>query len=71
MLPGRRLVLVLERPLQPGIPHDIVIEGVANVNGVTGGGGEARVVLEPPEEPAAGVPGALEPGAGGSGGGGS
>lgn len=51
VLPGRRVVLVLDRPLEPGVPHDIVVGGVVNMNGVGGGGGEARVVLDPPQPP--------------------
>jgi hypothetical protein len=56
ILPGRRVLLVLDRPLVPGVPHDVVVGGVVNVNGVGGGGGEARVVLEPPAQPAPGAP---------------
>jgi len=51
VLPGRRVVLVLDRPLEPGVPHDVVVGGVVNVNGVEGGGGEVQVVLEPPQQP--------------------
>ncbi|MEX2466807.1 MAG: Ig-like domain-containing protein [Gemmatimonadota bacterium] len=53
VLPGRRMVLVLEHPLQPGVPHEVVVRGVVNVNGLGDGGGETGVVLEPPAEPAA------------------
>ncbi len=48
-LPDRRLVLVLDGPLPPGITLRVEVERVENVNGVPGGGGE--VSFETPEPP--------------------
>ena len=50
-LPGRRIVLVLDRPLEPGVPYEVLVSGVVNVNGVGGGGGEGRFVRPVPAEP--------------------
>jgi hypothetical protein len=61
-LPGRRIVLVLDRPLEPGVPHEVVVRGVVNVNGVGGGGGEGRFMRALPAEP--GLEPGPEPGSG-------
>jgi hypothetical protein len=50
-LPGRRIVLVLDRPLEPGVPHEVVVRGVVNVNGVGEGGGDGRFMRALPVEP--------------------
>lgn len=55
LLPGYELVLVLDGPLEPEVTYTVFVEGVTNLNGVTGGGGEAEfdapTVPEPePEE---------------------
>lgn len=54
VLPGDRLVLVLESPLEPGAVYTARIEGVRNLSGVPGGGGDAEFeapVPEPDEDP--------------------
>jgi hypothetical protein len=48
--PGRDLVLVLADPLEPGVTFVVEMAGVANIQGVPGGGGEAEVTLPEPVE---------------------
>ena len=53
VLPGRRLVALLEAPLAVGVEHQVQVGSVVNVNGLEGGGGEATLLLEaPPPTPA-------------------
>jgi hypothetical protein len=65
-LPGRRVVALLAAPLAVGIEYEVTVSGVVNINGVPEGGGEATLLLPPPEptpvEPALdGVPPADPP----------
>jgi len=57
VLPGRRLVALLEGPLEVLVEYQVRTSAVVNLNGLPGGGGEATLVREPPpvpeEEPAA------------------
>lgn len=52
VLPGRRIVIVLQEPLIPDVEYTARLDGVTNINGLGGGGGEATFVLEPLPEPA-------------------
>jgi len=58
LLPERDLVLVLSRPLLPGVIYRVEVEGVRNLNGVPDGGG--AVEIEGPPEPPP-VPAPAEP----------
>lgn len=49
-LPGRRLVGLLDRPLEEG-EYRVSVSGVVNINGVPGGGGEVTLAYEPPPPP--------------------
>jgi hypothetical protein len=46
--PARRLVGRLNGPLEPEIEYRVVVGGVVNINGLSGGGGEVRLVYVPP-----------------------
>lgn len=56
VLPGRRIVIVLEEPLDPSDAYTVTVDGVVNLEGLEGGGGEvpaewlegAGPVAEPP-----------------------
>jgi hypothetical protein len=48
--PVRDLVLILADRLEPGVTFVVEISGVANIQGVPGGGGEAEVTLPVPVE---------------------
>jgi hypothetical protein len=65
LLPDRRLVLVLEGPLPPGVTLTVEVERVENVNGVGGGGGEVTFETPPAPEPAAPPDPGLPPDSGG------
>lgn len=55
--PGRRLVAILEGPLPPGVRLIVRVEGVENLAGIPGGGGEGTLATpEPPEEAPADPP---------------
>ena len=49
--PDQRLYLRLTTPLEPEVLYSVLVEGVVNINGVTGGGGEGEVLREPEPEP--------------------
>jgi hypothetical protein len=49
-LPARELVLLLDRRLEPETSYFVVVEGVSNIQGVTGGGGTAAFTM--PARPA-------------------
>ncbi len=56
VLPGRRLVVLLDAPLEVGVEYQVRVTSVLNLNGLPEGGGEATLVLEappPPDTPAA------------------
>jgi hypothetical protein len=48
-LPGRRLVALLASPLEVDVEYDVTVSGVTNINGVSQGGGDATLLLPPPE----------------------
>lgn len=48
--PSRALILILAAPLEPGTTFVVEMAGVANIQGVPGGGGEAEVTLPEPVE---------------------
>ncbi|MDH3222703.1 MAG: Ig-like domain-containing protein [Gemmatimonadota bacterium] len=48
-LPAQTVHALLETPLVPGAVYRVRISGLTNVAGTGGGGGEGRVVWEPPE----------------------
>lgn len=53
LLPGFELVALLDGPLEPEATYRVQVEGVRNLNGVPGGGGEIDVEGPlPPEDPA-------------------
>jgi hypothetical protein len=53
ILPGRRLVALLEEPLEVGVEYGARVTSVVNINGLTGGGGEGKLLLAaPPPTPA-------------------
>lgn len=51
-LPSRRLVLRLGEFLPINEAHELLAGSVVNINGVSGGGGEAAVIREPPPDTA-------------------
>lgn len=51
LLPGYELVLILDAPLEPEATYTVVVEGVTNLNGVPGGGGEAEFDAPAAPEP--------------------
>ena len=56
VLPGRRLVALLDAPLEVGVEYQVRVSSAVNLNGLPEGGGEATLVLEappPPDTPAA------------------
>lgn len=60
--PGRRIVGLLDRPLESGVAYQLRVTSVVNINGLPGGGGDATVVYEPPPpdtipQEAGGIPG--------------
>ena len=48
--PTRRIVLVLTEGLVPNQAYQLVVTGVVNINGMPQGGGEAALVIQPPED---------------------
>jgi hypothetical protein len=64
ILPGRRIVIVLDEPLEAGGAYTVSVQGVVNLDGREGGGGEAPA--EWLDGAAPGV-GDVEPGVDGSG----
>jgi hypothetical protein len=50
--PTREIAIVLSRPLLPDVAYGIAIQGVVNLNGIPGGGGDGEI-LGPPVPPAA------------------
>lgn len=48
-LPGRRIVAILDRPLEPSEAYTVTVTGVVNINQVPLGGGKGTVVLTPPD----------------------
>ncbi|MDZ7779421.1 MAG: Ig-like domain-containing protein [Gemmatimonadota bacterium] len=67
-LPGRRIVIVLDEPLEQEVVYEVVVREVANVNGLGGGGGGVEVTFSGPEEeevpPEGEGPGTAESGGG-------
>jgi len=57
LLPSREIILLLSRPLLPGITYQLEVEGVVNLHEIPGGGGEAEVEGPPvrPETPGPGT----------------
>ena len=53
VIPGRRLVIVLEEPLAYDIEYSVVVDGAVNINRLAEGGGNTTFVFEepPPPEP--------------------
>jgi hypothetical protein len=47
-LPGRRIVGVLDGPLQSGVEYQLRVTDVININGLPNGGGDVAVLYEPP-----------------------
>jgi hypothetical protein len=45
LLPGRRIVLLLDSPLDPGVEYQVEASGVVNIFGLGGGGGTAAFSL--------------------------
>lgn len=62
--PARDLAIVLSRPLLPEVTYGVAVQGVVNLNGVPGGGGEGEVTGPPaaPAPPADPLPGDSVPG---------
>ena len=57
-LPTRRIVSLLDAPLEVGIEYQVRVSGVNNLNGIGGGGGEeVTLMLRPPEPASAGPTG--------------
>ncbi len=48
VLPGRRIVLQLDAPLEYDVEYEVQIAEVVNINGLVGGGGVTSLLLEPP-----------------------
>jgi hypothetical protein len=48
VLPGKRIVVVLDGPLPYDVPYEVEVAGVVNINGLTGGGGSVEFVRVPP-----------------------
>jgi len=65
-LPTRRLVGLLDVPLEVGVRYQVRVDGVVNIRGVPDGGGEVTVERRPPPTPAAPPDGAGAPGAAGA-----
>lgn len=51
VLPGRRIVVVLEDALPVEVAFEVTVTGAVNINGLGEGGGSATFVRELPEEP--------------------
>jgi regulator of extracellular matrix RemA (YlzA/DUF370 family) len=49
-LPSRRLVILLDQPLEPNVAYQMKMTGVRNLSAVPLGGGESAVVLTPPPD---------------------
>jgi hypothetical protein len=69
LLPGYAIVAILDSPLEPEVTYEVRVEGVTNLNGVPGGGGEMPVEgptppEDPPEEDEEEDPGEEDPGEG-------
>jgi hypothetical protein len=58
------LVAVFVSALDVGVEYEVTVSAVVNINGVSGGGGEATLVRRPAEPPPDGA-GAQPAGAGG------
>jgi hypothetical protein len=52
VLPLQSFFALLADPLAPEVLYQVTVSGVANVNGLTGGGGESGITWTPPEDPA-------------------
>lgn len=46
LVPGRRIVLMLREPLERDVEYGVEVSSVVNLNGLSGGGGEATFTLE-------------------------
>jgi len=49
VLPGRRIVALLDAPVEVEVEYTVTVAGVVNINGLGGGAGEAVFVLAAPE----------------------
>ena len=49
VVPGRRIVVLLAEPLEPGVAYIVRISGALNLAGLEEGGGEDTLTLEPPD----------------------
>jgi hypothetical protein len=52
VLPLQNFFALLADPLAPEALYQITVSGVANINGLGGGGGESGITWTPPEDPA-------------------
>jgi hypothetical protein len=53
VLPAFEFVVILDAPLEPEVMYTVRVEGLENLNGILGGGGEAEVEGPPEPEPPA------------------
>ena len=52
VLPGRRLVILLGSPIERDVEYRVDVSSVVNINGLTGGGGEAVLLFASPPDTA-------------------
>lgn len=55
LLPGRRLVALLSGPLTLDVEYEVTVDGVVNINGLTGGSGTAPLMRASPPPDTTGV----------------
>lgn len=55
VLPGRRLVVIVDRPVTLDAEYEVTVTGVVNISGLTGGGGSAVLIRASPPPDTTGV----------------